>query len=174
MYIPLWYTGFTRFLEGMTSEAVITRKSTSPTSLFVFFSNKATSCLDQYVLCSTIWCTSLSWLYLLLFDSDLIKLKCIKIRNFITQLRLYSIKTGFIPMKLNPDSGDKLFIGIDPFLTSTSAYWHDIHRSFGSVPFQRPDETTWHLMRWDTSDNAQGNLWQWRRMQSPISLAGWQ
>lgn len=61
-------------------------------------------------------------------------------------------------MKLNPDSGDKLFIGIDPFLTSTSAYWHDIHRSFGSVPFQRPDETTWHLMRWDTSDNAQGNL----------------
>lgn len=174
MYIPLWYTGFTRFLEGMTSEAVITRKSTSPTSLFVFFSNKATSCLDQYVLCSTIWCTSLSRLYLLLFDSDLIKLKCIKIRNFITQLRLYSIKTGFIPMKLNPDSGDKLFIGIDPFLTSTSAYWHDIHRSFGSVPFQRPDETTWHLMRWDTFDNAQGNLWQWRRMQSPISLAGWQ
>lgn len=39
----------------------------------------------------------------------------------------FTIKALFhknTPMKLNPDSGDKLLIGIDPFLPSVSAYWH--------------------------------------------------
>lgn len=82
---------------------------------------------------------------LLLFDGDFIKLKCIKQEISLRTIRalFHKKNPSFTAMKLNPDSGDTLsLLEQIKFLPSTSAYWHYMYTSSGSVLFKRPDEKT--------------------------------